>query len=423
MAIVTMATTAERTPAASAHALREQFLLDPAIAFLNHGSFGATPRPVFTAYQAWQRELEREPVLFGAGREQTLLDAARAQLAHALNVDADDLSFVTNTTSGLNVIARSLPLERDDEILTTTLEYGALDYTWAYLCGKAGARYVRQDISIPFTSAEAVVDQLWNGVTERTRAIFLSHLTSSTATILPVRAICERARKAGILTIIDGAHAPGQIPLDLQDLGADIYAGNCHKWLCAPKGSAFLYVRPEQQDWVESLTISWGWRPGHTFVSRNQLQGTRDVAAYLAVPAALDFLRQHHWPLVRARCHAMLRDLRRRLHERLGTEPISADDGTWYAQMAVITLPDGNHGDLHDRLYYGHQVQVPVTGHGDRAFVRVSVQGYTTEDDLARLEAALLAELDAVVPGRRRYAPRAGGHQDVDQTRRGRGSR
>jgi isopenicillin-N epimerase len=374
-------------------AMRRRFLLDPDIAFLNHGSFGAAPRPVFEIYQAWQRQLEREPVLFVARRQNALLDVARAQLAGYVNAGADDISFVTNATSGLNVIARSLPLEPGDEILTTNLEYGALNFTWDHLCGKSGANYVAREISVPFASPDAIVEELWSGVTERTRAIFLSHITSGTAVIMPIREICARAREARILTIIDGAHAPGQIALDLEDLGADIYAGNCHKWLCAPKGAAFLYVRPEQQEWVESLTISWGWRPGHTFVSRNQLQGTRDVSAFLAVPAAIDFQRQHQWDDVRARCHAMLRDLRIHLHDRLGTTPIYDDDGDWYAQMAVITLPEGDHEDLRERLLFDHQVEVPCTAHGDFRFVRVSVQGYTTHNDLERLETALCAEL------------------------------
>jgi isopenicillin-N epimerase len=376
-------------------AMRERFLLDPEITFLNHGSFGATPRSVFEVYQAWQHQLEREPVLFVARRQEALLGAARAQLAGYVNAGADDISFVTNTTSALNVIARSLPLDSGDEILTTNLEYGALNYTWDYLCGKSGAHYVSQDISVPFTTPEAIVDELWSGVTDRTRAIYLSHITSGTAVILPIREICVRAREAGILTIIDGAHVPGQIPLDLEDLGADIYAGNCHKWLSAPKGSAFLYVRPDQQDWVESLTISWGWRPGHTFVTRNQLQGTRDVSPFLAVPAAIDFQRLHHWEDVRSRCHDMLRDLRIRLHERLGTTSIYGDNGDWYAQMAVIALPDGDHAGLQDRLLLDHQVEVPFTGHHDFRFVRVSVQAYTTQDDLDRFETALCAELGA----------------------------
>lgn len=224
-------------------ALRSLFLLDDDIVFLNHGSFGACPRPVWDVYMAWQRQLERQPVAFISRRSDALLQSAQSHLATYLNVQPDDLTFVMNATSGLNVIARSLPLCAGDEILTTDLEYGALDLTWRHLCAKAGATYRKANIPAPFTTPEAIVDTIWKEVNERTRAIFLSHITSGTSVILPVREICHRARGAGILTIVDGAHAPGQIPLDLAQLGVDVYAGNCHKWLCAPKGAAFLHVR------------------------------------------------------------------------------------------------------------------------------------------------------------------------------------
>lgn len=391
-----VATATDTAPASvdiSPEALRRQFLLDPDIVFLNHGSFGATPQPVFEVWQAWQRELEREPVAFVSRRQEPLLDAARGRIGTYLNADPDDLTFVVNATSGLNVIARSLPLEPGDEILTTNLEYGALDMTWEYLCNKAGARYIHQPIPLPATSREAIVDALWAGVTERTRAIFLSHITSATAMILPIEAICARAREAGILTVIDGAHVPGQLELDLQAIGADIYAGNFHKWLCTPKGTAFLYVRPEHQAWVESLTISWGWAGEHTFVSRNQKQATRDVSGFLAVGRAIDFQAEHRWPEVRERCFAMLRDFRQRMHARFSTEPLYPDTPEWYRQLAVITLPDGVPDDLRDRLFDTHNIEVPISGHGDMRFVRVSVQGYTTQDDLDALTAALDAEI------------------------------
>lgn len=380
------------TPLTAAE-LRHHFLLDPDVVFLNHGSFGATPRPVFDAYQAWQRELEWQPVRFVVRRQEALLDEAREHLAGYLNASPNDLTFVPNATAGINIVARSLDLAPGDEILATDLEYSALDFTWEHLCTKAGARYVRQPIEVPFTSPGRVVEELWSSVTDRTRAIFLSHLTSATATILPVAEICARARAAGILTIIDGAHVPGHLPLDLDILGADIYTGNCHKWLCAPKGAAFLHVRPEHQPWIESLIISWGWRPGHTFVTRNQQQGTQSVAAYLAVPTAIDFQAGHNWEAVRDRCHALLREWRPRLHERLGTDPLYDDEQGWYRQMALVTLPANTPEDLQDRLLFNHNIEIPVTGHGDQRFIRISIQGYNTESDLERLKSALIAEL------------------------------
>lgn len=377
----------------SPESLRAQFQLDPDIVFLNHGSFGATPKPVFEVYQAWQRELEREPVAFVGRRQEALLDAARARIATYVNAPADSVSFVVNATSGLNVVARSLPLKPGDEVLTTNLEYGALDLTWEHLCGKAGASYVQQPITLPVTTRDAVVDQLWEGVTERTRAIFLSHITSGTALILPVEEICARARNEGILTIIDGAHVPGQLDLDMEKIGADVYSGNFHKWLCTPKGSAFLYVSPSHHEWTESLTISWGWRGDHTFVTRNQMQATRDVSAFLAVGRGIDFQREYRWHEVRERCFAMLAALRQELHDRWGTEPLYPDSQEWYRQLAMITLPDSAPEDLRDRLFYQHGIEIPTTGHGDIRGVRVSVQGYTSDSDLDALRTALDHEL------------------------------
>ena len=209
--------------------LRDQFLLCPGGIFLNHGSFGACPRPVFEAYQAWQEELERDPSGFFAHRAELMRDA-RAALGAYVGADADDLVFVSNATTGINVVARSLDLAPGDEVLSTDHEYGALDRTWQFISRRRRARYVRQPVPLPVTSGAQVVEAVWAGVTDRTRALFLSHVTSSTAIILPVAPLVRRARQAGIITIVDGAHAPGQIPLDLDGLGVDFYVGNCHKW-------------------------------------------------------------------------------------------------------------------------------------------------------------------------------------------------
>jgi len=372
--------------------LRDLFLLDPDVVFLNHGSYGACPRPVFDEYQRWQRELERQPVEFLGRRSDALLADARGVLGRYLNAAADDLVFVPNATSGLNVVARSLPLAAGDEVLATDHEYGALDLTWAHLCAKAGARYVRQSVPLPVTSPEEVVDAVWSGVTPRTKVLFLSHVTSRTALTFPVAALCRRARDAGILSIVDGAHAPGHIPVDLPAIGADVYAGNCHKWLCAPKGSAFLHVRPEQQSWVEAMIVSWGWAEKHTFVSRNQWQGTRDIAAFLAVPAAIAFQAAHDWDAVRARCHDLARDARTRLAALTGLPPICPDPAQgwpWFGQMVAAPLPPGDGPALQRRLYDEFRIEAPYTIWDGQDMLRVSFQGYNGRDDLEALLAAL----------------------------------
>jgi len=211
--------------------LKQLFLLDPNIVFLNHGSFGACPRPVFEDYQRWQLELERQPVEFIGRRFARLMQTAREALAAYVHTTPDNLIYVPNSTTAINIVARSLRLEAGDEILATDHEYGAMDRTWRFVCAKWGARYITQPIPVPLTTPEDFVERFWEGVTPHTRIIFLSHITSPTALTFPVQAICRRARGAGILTIIDGAHAIGQLPLALDELGVDIYTSNCHKWL------------------------------------------------------------------------------------------------------------------------------------------------------------------------------------------------
>jgi isopenicillin-N epimerase len=232
------------------NALRSDFLLEPGIIYLNHGSFGACPRPVFAAYQDWQARLESHPQFFMRHLAEYLAES-RARLAEYLGIQADDLVYFQNPTTALNAAIRSTRLQPGDEVLTTDHEYGAIDRTWRFVCQKTGATIVRQAIPLPVTSTAAVVDAVWAGVSERTRVISISHYTSPTALILPVEEICRRARAAGILTIVDGAHAPSQIPLDLSALGADFYAGSCHKctrssirWWSATGGRVRTRGRP-----------------------------------------------------------------------------------------------------------------------------------------------------------------------------------
>lgn len=375
--------------------LKELFLLDPGIVFLNHGSFGATPRPVFAAYQDWQRRLERRPVAFLLDELPDHLADARRELGHFLNAGQDDLVYVPNATFGVNVVARSLDLGPGDELLSTNHEYGACHNVWDFLSRKRGFDYVRQPISFPAASAEAALDELWRGVSSRTRVIFVSHITSSTAFRMPVAAICARARAAGILTVIDGAHAPGQIPLDLKALDADFYTGNAHKWLCAPKGSAFLYTRPDRQPLVEPLVVGWGWGEERTFTFGSdyldylQWLGTNDLSAYLTVPEAIRFQEEHDWPTVRERCHDMLALALGCLSELTGLPPLYADDSQ-YRQMAVAPLPR-----LQDlpafkaELYRSFRIEIPCIEWRGRHFIRVSVQGYNSCEDIETLLHAL----------------------------------
>lgn len=383
--------------------LRELFLLDPDVIFLNHGSFGACPKPVFAELQRWQLAMERNPVEFLSRRSTALLLAARQRLAAYLDAAADDLAFVTNATTGVNTVAQSMALQPGDEVLTTDHEYGACDATWRWVCERSGAHYRRAQIPLPFDT-RSFVACLMAAVTPRTRLIFLSHITSTTALIFPVAALCAAARERGISTLIDGAHAPGQIDLSLTAVGADFYTGNCHKWLCAPKGAGFLHVRPEHHAAVHAPVVSWGYVAsesesshtgfdayvGRTLLERRlQWQGTRDIAAWLSVPAALDFLTAHDWPARRAECHTRALALQARVGARNGLRQIARDED--FGQMVPIPVRCSEPELLRAQLFEEHRIEVPVTQHAGQTFVRVSVQAYTSDAELLALENALAA--------------------------------
>ena len=376
--------------------LKDVFLLDPSVVFLNHGSFGACPRPVFEAYQRWQLELEREPVDFIGRRRGGLMAEARARLAAFVGAEAAEVVYFPNPTTAANMAVRSLTLGPGDEVLTTDHEYGAMDRTWRFYAQQAGFSYIHRRMPLPMTTPEAFVESFWAGVNAHTRVIFISHISSPTALRFPVEAICRRARAAGVLTIIDGAHAPGQIPLDLHALGADIYIGAAHKWLCAPKGSAFLYARPEVQAWLLPLVVSFGYEStapsASRFIDYHEYQGTRDFAAYLATPAAIDFQAAHDWPTVRAECHALVQDARKRINDLTGLEPICPDSTDWFMQMAAIRLPAIDFGRVGSQLWEHFHIEVPLVDWNGQAFVRISCQAYNSAEDVERLIRAL-AEL------------------------------
>ena len=377
--------------------LKEQFLLDPNVVFLNHGSFGATSKPVFRAYQDWQRELERQPVEFLGRRATGLLAESRAALADYLGTQRDNLVYVTNATVGVNIVARSLQLGPGDEVLTTNHEYGACDRTWRFLAQKQGFSYINQPIRMPLTTREDFIEQLWQGVTAQTRVIFLSHITSPTANIFPVDAVCQLARAQGLLTLVDGAHTPGQIPLNLEEIGADFYTGNLHKWLSSPKGAGFLYARPEVQTLLEPLIVSWGWQsemPGPSqFVDQHEWQGTRDLAAFLSVPTAIQFQKENDWDRVRDACHTLAIEAERRICALTGLPSLYSSD-TWFAQMFAARLPvETDIVALKSRLYEDFRVEVPLIEWNGHKLIRVSVQGYNTHQDIDSLLLALKSSL------------------------------
>lgn len=380
--------------------LRSLFMLDPEIVYLNHGSFGACPRPVFAAYQSWQRRLESQPTAFLGRHITAYMENARIELGKYVNVQPDDLVYFANPTTAINMVARSLPLGPGDEVLATDHEYGAMDRTWRFYARQKGFSYINFPIPVPITSSPELVDIFWQGVTARTKIIFISHITSPTGIIFPIKEICLRARQAGIITIIDGAHAPGQIPLNLRELGADIYTGALHKWLCAPKGAAFLYAAKSVQTWMDPLIISWGYESEHPsssqYVDYHEWQGTRDMSAFLSVPEAIKFQENHHWEQVRQNCHQLAHSVQVRLNQLTGDWPLTkAGVGTpgggavGFAQMVSVIIPTCDPKQLRDTLLHRYHIEVPVITWNQWNLIRVSIQAYNHPDDTDALIQAL----------------------------------
>ena len=387
----------DATPIAEAG---RHYLLRRDIAFLNHGSYGACPQPVFETYQRWQRELQAEPVEFLGRRLSGLLADARERLAHYAGTQAGNIVFVPNATHGMNSIARSLDLQPGDEVLGTDHEYGAVERTWRFVCEQRGARYNAQPIALPTDSEDAIIEQLWQGVTERTRVLVVSHISSPTALVFPVARICQRAAERGILTVIDGAHAPGQLDLDLDHLGADFYLGNAHKWLSAPVGAGFLFAQPERQPLLKPLVVSWGWQarePGPSpFQDYFSWIGTDDPSAYLSVPAAIDFQSMHGWAEVRAKSHQLVSTAREGVARLTGLPHICPDTRDWWVQMCAVPLPTNGTlpaRELQRRLFEEYQVEVPITEWQGWRFVRISIQAYNSPRDVQRLLQGLAALL------------------------------
>ena len=394
--------------------VRAHWTLDPAVTFLNHGSFGACPVPVLTAQSAWRARLESEPVQF-LGRElEGHLEVARSALGAFLGADPDDLAFVGNATSGVNTVLRSLTFQPGDEILVTDHEYNAALNAARYVAERSGARVIVARIPFPLTDPAQVTAAVLAEVTPRTRLAMISHVTSPTALVFPMADLVAELSARGIDTLVDGAHAPGMVPLDLEALGAAYYTGNCHKWMCAPKGAAFLHVRRDRQAAIRPLTISHGANSPREDRSRFRLEfdwvGTGDPTPFLALPDAIDFmasLQPGGWPEVMATNHALALAGRDLLCAALGADAPAPDVmlGSLAAVplpaagVAAPRLPDG-YATMDAALLPHYGIEVPLTafpvdataegGVADpQRFVRISAQQYNDLSQVERLATAL----------------------------------
>lgn len=351
------------------------WLLDPAITYLNHGAFGGCPRAVLDFQEELRRRLERDPIHFLVRELEGLLDAARHALAEFVGADAEDLVFVANATAGVNTVLRSLPLERGDELLVTDHEYNASRNALNFAAERAGARVVVAAVPFPLPSAEQIVEAVLERVTARTRLVLLDHVTSQTGLVFPLARLLPELAARGVETLVDGAHAPGMLPLDLRQLGATYYTGNCHKWMCAPKAAGFLVVQRDRQRAIRPLIISHGTNSSRTDRSRFLLEfgwtGTGDPSAMLSVPEALRFigaLLPGGWPAVMARNRALALAGRRILCRALGISVPCSEE--LLGALAAIPLPDALPTAtpraplfcdlLQEQLFAEHRIEVPI---------------------------------------------------------------
>lgn len=357
--------------------------------FLNHGSFGACPKQVLEFQQRLRSQIEHEPLRFFGREWEPLLDDARSKLAAFVGADVQDLVFVPNATTGVNSVLRSLTFSPEDEILTTNHEYNACRNALDFIASRTGARVVVAKIPFPIDSPQQVIAAVIERVSPKTRLALLDHVTSQTGLIFPIQELAKQLQQRGVDTLVDGAHAPGMISLDLREIGATYYTGNCHKWLCAPKGAAFLYVRRDKQSEIRPLTISHGTNSPRTDKTRFQLEfdwtGTDDPTAYMSVPEAIAFmgsLLPGGWTELRQQNHQLVLQGRQLLCEALGVQPPCPEE--MIGSMAVVPMPatleNRDFMSVHDELFdkFGIQVQVMPWQEQPRLLVRISAQIYNS---------------------------------------------
>jgi len=371
--------------------IRSLFLLDNEITYLNHGSFGACPKPIFESLIKFQTQLENQPVQFLDKDSEELMLNSRNSLSKFIDCNPDSLVFFQNPTTAINEIVRSLKLNKGDEVLSTDHEYGAMDKTWNFICKKTGAKHIKSTIKLPVGNEQVFLDNFLSGVTKNTKIFFLSHMTSSTGLYFPVEQICKFAREHNILTIIDGAHIPGHFPLSINTLQPDIYVGACHKWLLCPKGVSFLYVNKKHQDNIDPLIISWGYDSEYPtdypkFQEHHYWQGTRDVSAFLTIPDAIKFRKDYNWDIVSQKCKEDIFKVRNEIHDIIQGDPLVGDNADkWLGQMCSFPVNHDNSIELKNLLINKYKIEIPVMAWKDKTLMRISLNGYNTEDDIDKL--------------------------------------
>ena len=372
--------------------IRALWALDPAVTYLNHGSFGATPRSVLAVQARLRDEMERSPVEFLARSWPERIGSVRQRVARFVGADPAGLAFVRNATAGVETILGAFDWQAGDEIVFGDHGYNAVRQAIRRLEDAVGVKFVAAKIPFPLNSASEVTQVFANAITPKTRLVVVDHITSPTALILPIEAIIALCRDRNVAVAVDGAHAPGMLALDLDRLGADFYTGNLHKWLCAPKGAAILYVSRARRQKLHPKVISHGYQLG--FHAEFDWTGTDDPTSWLAVPAAIDHADLLGTSTLRAANHALVRAGRVQIATALGVALPHPDDPALYGSMATIPFPFVSQQDgprLNAELYETHKIEVPFTGYDGRCFVRISGQAYNAPEEYERLAKVLVA--------------------------------
>ncbi|MBV8836309.1 MAG: aminotransferase class V-fold PLP-dependent enzyme [Alphaproteobacteria bacterium] len=368
-------------------AIRHAWDLDPTVAYLNHGSFGVTPRTVLEAQAKWRHEIERSPAAFMARARAGLLRDAAAPVAEYLGAQPEDLAFMENATSAANAVLRSLAFSPGDEILVTSLGYRAVNHAAAYVATRAGATLVEAKITLPVGGADDIVAAVTAKLSARTRLVVLDHIASQSAIVLPIEPLIAAARGVGAQVLIDGAHVPGQLTLDIPALGADYYVANLHKWLFVPRGCAVLWAPKARQDGLQPLTISHGY--GQGFLAEFDWTGTRDLSGWLCAPEGIAAHRRLGAERLMERNRAFAREMATMLARRFGTGLAAPLD--MFAAMAVVRLPDSPRDFLEVTAWLRetHRIEAPVWRIDGALWVRIGAQAYNEPADYERLAAAI----------------------------------
>jgi len=382
--------------------LKNQFLLDNKVTFLNHGSFGACPKVIFNEYQSWQKKLENQPVKFldqfrDFGPNMTNV---REALSKKINCNVNNLVPVVNATTGLNAIIKSLHFKKGDEVIMSNHEYGALEKTWQFIKTKYKIKITIAKVSLPITSEEKFIKDFVKKFTSKTKILFLSHITSPTALLFPIKKLVKIAKQHKIITIIDGAHAPGHIDLNLKNLNADFYSGNCHKWMMSPKGAAFMWSSSKYKNHLDPLIVSHGWNKKNNsinqkgalgnsrFIDMFEYNGTKDPAAWLSVPASIKYINDKKNTKLFITQSKVLYDFALKLSKTFKM-PLLGDRKFLPPLMISVPIPKVKEIEFQRKLYKNYKIEIPIIPWENKSFARISYQLYNSIKDLEKLEYAL----------------------------------